>query len=63
MPGEKWHALPVEEVLSKLGVSVEEGLSVGEAERRLRSFGFPKASLWISLATEKNSLAHFSKRM
>ena len=39
MPGEKWHALPVEEVLSKLGVSVEEGLSVGEAERRLRSFG------------------------
>ncbi|NMC15147.1 MAG: hypothetical protein GYA40_00690, partial [Chloroflexi bacterium] len=34
-----WHALTIEEVLSKLHVELERGLSTEEATRRLERFG------------------------
>ncbi|MFN3346469.1 MAG: cation-translocating P-type ATPase, partial [Candidatus Bipolaricaulaceae bacterium] len=34
-----WHALPAEEVLRRLGVAREQGLSSGEAQARLKEYG------------------------
>ncbi len=37
--GQKWHALPVEEVIDQTGTDPDKGLSAGEAQKRLEKYG------------------------
>jgi Ca2+-transporting ATPase len=48
-----WYALPAADVITRMGVNADEGLSAAEVERRLAEYGpnalptEPPPSLWV----------------